>query len=60
MQHKTIRGKILYLHDGQETGREWFTITKHGDGSRGFYLLARPSEHSGHISGATTQIARHS
>ena len=34
MQHRTQRGKILYLREGQETGREWFTITKHTTGHR--------------------------
>lgn len=34
MQHTTQRGKILYLREGQETGREWFTITKHTTGHR--------------------------
>lgn len=39
MRHSTIRGKILYTsrkpgREGQERGREHFTFTKHGDGSR--------------------------
>ena len=45
MQHKTTRGKILYLRDGEETGREWFTVTKHGDGSRGFRAMCEMDDH---------------
>ena len=37
--HETIRGRILYTsnkpdREGQERGREHYTITKHGDGRR--------------------------
>ncbi len=39
MTHKTTFGRILYTSKkpermDQERGREWFVITKHGDGSR--------------------------
>ena len=35
MAHRTLRGRIAYLHDELgERGREWFTITVHGDGAR--------------------------
>lgn len=39
MKHRTISGKILYTsrkpgREGQERGRELFTFTVHGDGSR--------------------------
>ena len=35
MNHRTIRGKILYLdNETGETGREWFTITVEPDGRR--------------------------
>jgi hypothetical protein len=35
MRHRTLRGRIDYLHDQQgERGREWFTITAHADGAR--------------------------
>jgi len=33
--HRTYSGKIAYLHDtAGETGREWFSVSVHGDGSR--------------------------
>ncbi len=35
MNHRTIRGKLLYLHDKRgETGREWFTVTVQPSGER--------------------------
>lgn len=35
MKHRTIRGKLLYLHDTRgETGREWFTVTVQPSGER--------------------------
>ncbi len=35
MKHRTYGGKLLYLTDGTgEMGREWFTVTVYGDGSR--------------------------
>ena len=35
MKHQTIRGRIDYLTDGiGEMGREWFTLTAHGNGDR--------------------------
>lgn len=34
MQHRTMRGRLLYSGPGGERGREWFTITVHADGSR--------------------------
>ena len=45
MRHSTIRGKILYLRDGFETGREWFTVTKHVDGARTFRALCEMDDH---------------
>lgn len=45
MHHTTTRGKILYLRDGEETGREWFTVTKHRDGSRGFRAMCEMDDH---------------
>jgi hypothetical protein len=45
MQHKTVRGKILYLRDGEETGREWFTVTKHADGARTFRAMCEMDDH---------------
>jgi hypothetical protein len=34
MQHRTIRFKVLYLGEQGEWGREWCTITVHGNGDR--------------------------
>lgn len=35
MQHRSYRGKILYLTDGKgEMGREYFHVTVHGNGDR--------------------------
>ena len=35
MNHRTMRGKLLYLHDTHgETGREWFTVTVQPSGER--------------------------
>jgi len=35
MKHRTIRGKLLYLHDERgETGREWFSVTVQPSGER--------------------------
>ncbi len=39
MSHETVYGRIVYTSKkpermDQERGREWFSITKHGDGSR--------------------------
>jgi hypothetical protein len=35
MRHRTYRGKVLYVGDTVgERGREWFTVTVHGDGRR--------------------------
>ncbi len=35
MKHRTIRGKLLYLHDTRgETGREWFSVTVQPSGER--------------------------
>jgi hypothetical protein len=35
MQHRTIRGRLQYLGPrGEERGREWFSVTVHGDGRR--------------------------
>ena len=45
MQHKTTRGKILYLHHGEEIGREWFTVTRHGTGARSFRALCEMDDH---------------
>ncbi len=45
MQHATVRGKILYLREGEETGREWFTVTKHGDGARTFRAMCEMDDH---------------
>jgi hypothetical protein len=45
MQHETMRGKILYLRKGQETGREWFTITRHGDGQRTLRAYCEMDDH---------------
>ena len=45
MRHSTTRGKILYLRDGEETGREWFTVTKHTDGGRTFRAMCEMDDH---------------
>ncbi len=45
MQHKTTRGKILYLRDGAEIGREWFTVTKHTGGQRTFRAMCEMDDH---------------
>ena len=45
MRHSTIRGKILYLRDGLETGRDWFTVTKHVHGARTFRALCEMDDH---------------
>lgn len=34
MQHRSIRGRLLYTGPAGERGREWFTFTVHRDGSR--------------------------
>ena len=35
MEHRSYRGKVLYLSDGMgEMGREWFTVTIQPDGTR--------------------------
>lgn len=35
MEHQTLRGRLDYISDGVGvTGREWFTMTVHGDGAR--------------------------
>lgn len=35
MKHTTYRGKVVYKGDETgERGREWFTVTKHGNGDR--------------------------
>lgn len=35
MNHGSIRGKLLYLHDTRgETGREWFSVTVQPSGER--------------------------
>lgn len=49
MVHKTITGKILYTskkpgREGQERGREYFTWTKHTDGSRTMRALCEIDE----------------
>ncbi|MET0239989.1 MAG: hypothetical protein ABW184_08835 [Sphingobium sp.] len=49
MQHRTISGKILYTsrkpgREGQERGREQFTWTIHGDGSRTIRALCEIDE----------------
>jgi hypothetical protein len=62
MQHKTIRGKIRYTYPGVggepiERGREWFTITRHSDGSR--TLRAQCEIESGHpFNTETTSVLR--
>jgi hypothetical protein len=45
MRHQTTRGKIVYLRNGEETGREWFTVTKHQDGRRGFRAMCEMDDH---------------
>jgi hypothetical protein len=45
MRHTTTRGKILYLREGEETGREWFTITKHKNGGRTFRAMCEMDDH---------------
>ncbi|WP_419814509.1 hypothetical protein [Glacieibacterium sp.] len=49
MKHKTISGKILYTsrkpgREGEERGREFFTYTKHTDGSRTLRALCEIDE----------------
>jgi hypothetical protein len=49
MAHKTINGKILYTsnkpgREGHERGREYFTFTKHGNGSRTLRALCEIDE----------------
>ncbi|MBM3560092.1 MAG: hypothetical protein FJX53_09520, partial [Alphaproteobacteria bacterium] len=35
MRHRTFHGRIDYVTDGVgEMGREWFTLTAHGNGDR--------------------------
>ena len=35
MDHRTIRGRLDYVTDGEGiTGKEWFTICIHADGAR--------------------------
>lgn len=34
MKHRVVSGRLTYTHAGRERGRERFTITVHGDGSR--------------------------
>lgn len=45
MEHHSTRGKILYLRHGEEIGREWFTVTKHGDGARTFRAMCEMDDH---------------
>ncbi len=45
MQHQTTRGRIVYLRHGDEIGREWFTVTRHGDGARTFRALCEMDDH---------------
>ena len=41
MTHRRIRGLVRYLGDeAGERGREWFTVTVHGDGSRTLRALS--------------------
>lgn len=49
MKHETISGTILYTsrkggREGQERGREYFTFTKHGNGSRTLRALCEIEE----------------
>ncbi|MBM0170607.1 hypothetical protein [Altererythrobacter sp. C41] len=49
MKHSTISGKILYTsrkpgREGQERGREYFTFTKHSNGSRTLRALCEIEE----------------
>lgn len=49
MKHTTISGKILYTsrkpgREGEERGREYFTFTKHTDGSRTLRALCEIEE----------------
>jgi len=49
MKHSTISGKILYTsrkpgREGEERGREYFTFTKHTDGSRTLRALCEIEE----------------
>lgn len=51
MKHETISGKILYTsrkpgREGQERGREYFTFTKHSDGTRTLRALCEIEEPS--------------
>jgi hypothetical protein len=39
MRHRTIRGRVRYLSGNDETGRERFTVTVHGNGDRTFRSL---------------------
>ena len=39
-EYETTRGKILYLSDGEEWGREWFHRTEHGDGTRTYRTVS--------------------
>ncbi|MBM3504154.1 MAG: hypothetical protein FJX65_09790 [Alphaproteobacteria bacterium] len=40
MKHRTVRGYIRYAtSEGGESGREWFTITVHGNGHRTFRTM---------------------
>ena len=45
MQHTTTRGKILYLREGDEIGREWFTVTKHTGGRRTVRAMCEMDDH---------------
>lgn len=45
MEHKTYRGKILYIgDDAGERGREWFTLTCHSSGERTLRTLSEIDE----------------
>lgn len=46
MRHRTYSGKIAYLRDGvTERGREWFTVTVHGDGRRTAHTMVEMEDH---------------
>ena len=34
MRHRAYRGRMVYLTDGVEMGREWFAVTVQPDGAR--------------------------
>jgi hypothetical protein len=58
MQHRTYRYKIQYLGDQGERGREWCTVTVHGNGDRTMRALCEMDD-SEILRDVTTSVDRH-